>query len=218
MNQKRKYAIGCHTPEDWEYIHEILLKDGTLEDNIPNYSIECFDLKEHSSTRAVYLLSEEEALEISNHPKVKFVHINYSSYPEEFKAPPEELMSDPVRHYRYASPTKQYRNWFDNNQLPSSPTSEDLNRSGYQILRCVNKEDPWYSGVSAGSGTIINDRIQYYGDGSNVDVIVGDEGCWIGHVEFQNNSGNGPTNYVGGNVLPGNGTCDILMQILQTDL
>jgi len=57
-------------------------------------------------------------------------------------------------------------------------------------------------------------EFSYEGDGSDVDVIVGDEGCWIGHSEFQNNTGNGPTNYVGGNVLPGNGTCDILDLVL----
>lgn len=211
---KKIYAVGCNSPEDWEYIHEVLTSDGTLEDNIPCDCVECVDLKEHSPTRAVYLLSDEEAEELINHPKVQFVHLNYASYPDEFKAPPDELKSTPIRYYRYSEPSKQYRNWNDNSQLPVTPNGTDINRGGYQLLRCVQKDDPWYTGFSTGANQIFNDRVQYYGDGSNVDVIVGDEGCWIGHAEFQNNTGNGPTNYVGGNVLPGNGTCDILDVVL----
>lgn len=217
QNSKKLYAVGCYTAEDWSYIHEILTRDGTLEDNIPKESIECVDQKEHSETRAVYLLSEEEAEELRNHPRVEFVHINYSSYPERFKAPPEELSSGVIRNYRYSEPEKQYRNWYANNQLPATPDSSDINRSGYQLLRCVDKEDPWYTGVSTGANQIFNNRIQYYGDGSDVDVIVGDEGCWIGHSEFQNNTGNGPVNYIGGNVLPkesGGGHCDVLDLVL----
>jgi hypothetical protein len=219
---KKLYAVGCSSAEDWQYIHEVLMKDGTLEDNIPCDCVECVDLKEHSDTRAVYLLSDEEAKELHNHPKVLYVHENFESYPQKYKAPPEELRLEAIRNYRYDTPTKQYRNWSDNNQLPSSPNSSDLNRSGYQLLRCVNKEDPWYTGLATGSNQILSDRIQYYGDGSDVDVIVGDEGCWIGHVEFQNNAtGKGPTNYIGGNVLKSGfstsattGTCDILDVVL----
>jgi hypothetical protein len=219
---KKLYAVGCHSPEDWEYIHEVLLRDGTLEDNIPKNSIECVDLKEHSSTRAVYLLNDEEATELRNHPKVLYVHENFESYPQKYKAPPEELEFGAIRNFRYDTATKQYRNWSDNNQLPESPNSSDLNRGGYQLLRCVDKADPWYTGLSTGSNQIINNKIQYYGDGSNVDVIVGDNGCWFGHVEFQSNAtGKGPTNYVGGNLLKSgfsasstSGTCDLLDLVL----
>ena len=51
--------------------------------------------------------------------------------------------------------------------------------------------------------------------GKNIDVIVGDDGCWFGHVEFDNSTGNGPADYVGGNVLPGDGTCDLLDMVLE---
>ena len=210
---KKIYAVGCYSPEDWDYIHEVLTRDGTIEDNIPYEPIDCIDLKEHSSTRAVYLLSDDEAEELKNHPKVQFVHLDYASYPEQFKAPPEDLMADPIQNYRYSEPEKQYRNWNDTAILPTTPNSTDINRSGYQLLRCAQKADPWFGLPDT---TIIENRINYYGDGSDVDVIVGDEGCWIGHGEFQNNTGNGPTNYVGGNLLPGNGTCDLLDLVLDS--
>lgn len=220
---KKLYAVGCYTAEDWDYIHEVLTKDGTLEDNIPCDCIECSDLKEHSATRAVYLLTDEEAEELLKHPKVEYVHENYESYPCKYKPNPEDLHAGYVRNYRYAAPgTRQYRNWNDNGQLPTTPTSAELNRSGFQLLRHVNKADPWYTGSSTGSNQIFTDRIQYYGDGSDVDVIVGDEGCWFGHVEFQSNAtGFGPTNYIGGNLLKAGfsasattGTCDLLDLVL----
>lgn len=207
MSEKKLYAVGCNSPEDWIHIHNILMQDGSLEDNIPNRSVEVADLKEHSETRAVYLLTDEEAELLRQHPAVRFVTIDYISYPDQFRPPAEELQCV----YRYAEAEKQYRNFADTNILPTSPNFTDINRSGYQLLRCMQKDDPWFGKSSA---TVINDRITYSGDGSDVDVIVGDDGCWFGHAEFQNNTGNGPVGYVGGNVLPGNGTCDLLDLVL----
>ena len=222
-NSKKLYAVGCDSADDWCCVHNALINNKTIEDNIPHECIECFDLKEHSSTRAVYLLTDVEAEELLKHPKVKYVHENFESYPCKYKPDPEEVQAGYIRNYRYDAPgTRQYRNWYDSSQLPISPTSAELNRSGYQLLRCVNKEDPWHNGLSTGSDQIITDRIQYYGDGSGVDIIVGDEGCWFGHVEFQSNAtGFGPTNYVGGNLLRSGfssssttGTCDLLDLVL----
>ena len=27
---KKEYVIGCHSAEDWKYIHEVLMQDGTV--------------------------------------------------------------------------------------------------------------------------------------------------------------------------------------------
>jgi hypothetical protein len=222
-NAKKLYAVGCYSAEDWEYIHEVLLKDGTLEDNIPKESIECADLKEHSSTRAVYLLTDQEANELLNHPRVEYVHENYESYPCKYKPNPEELHAGYIKKNRYSTATRQYRNW--SSQLPTTPGATELNRSGYQLLRCVNKADPWYTGISTGSNQVLTNVVPQYGDGTDVDVIVGDEGCWFGHVEFQTNAtGTGPRDYNRKNALSvgfstlatsaANGTCDLLDLVL----
>jgi hypothetical protein len=219
LDAKRRYAVGCYAPEDWDYIHEVLTKDGTLEDNIPGHCIDCADIKEHSSTRAVYLLNNQEVEDLKNHPKVKYVNEDFASYPIKYKPNPDDLKATAIRNYRYPDPgTRQYRNWYDYNQIPATSGIEEYNRSGYQLLRMQEKNDVWYTGVGAGSSQIFTNRLQYYGDGSDVDVIVGDEGCWFGHVEFQSNStAGGPTNYVGGNILKAGfstsattGTCDLL--------
>ena len=73
----------------------------------------------------------------------------------------------------------------------------------------MQQGDPW---INDNAG-LIEDRLQQYGTGKDVDLIVCDDDMWFGHIEFQNNLG-GPSNYIGGNVLPGNGTCDLLDLVL----
>ena len=74
-NVKKRYVVTCNEPRDWAEIHELLLKDGTLEDNIPNYSVECSDNKLHSSIRGTYVLDDDEVKDLRNHPKVKTIDI-----------------------------------------------------------------------------------------------------------------------------------------------
>ena len=61
MSNQKYYVIGVKSPEDWDYVHRVLTQDGSLDDNIPTRPIRCTDLKEHSPTRAVYLMTDEEA-------------------------------------------------------------------------------------------------------------------------------------------------------------
>lgn len=204
----KSYSIGCYTSEGWKNIHEELIVNGSSETLIPSRSVCCSDLKDHSPTRGVYELTDEEAENLKNHPDIKYIHLNPVKYPNIFKPPAKEL----YKTQRYSSPSKQYRDFLTPG-LPLSPDSSDINRSGYQLLRCTKREDSW---IGIGTTAIISDSIEYTLDGTDVDVIVGDDGCWFGHPEFQNNTGNGPTNYVGGNVLPGNGTCDVLDLVLDS--
>ena len=200
---KKRYAVVCHTPEDWDHIHKVLMEDGTLEDNIPKHSIECVDDKKISKTRAVYLLDDSEVESLTNHPKVKFVSIDQSAYPGSFETFPDDLLYLD----RYASPSKNYRVHNNGQSLGGYST----NRSGYQVLRSTAKIDPWKDKAST---DVIEDKIEYIGDGKDVDVIIGDNGVWYGHPEFNNTIQDGPQLYTGGNVLPGNGTSDILDLVL----
>ena len=70
-NAKKEFWVGCHTKEDWEFIHEELKKDGSLEDNIPTDSCNCCNECKQSDVRALYMLSENESASLRNHPKVK---------------------------------------------------------------------------------------------------------------------------------------------------
>jgi len=216
---KKRYVVGCYNALDWEDIHKELMKDGSLEDNIPSDSIDCINDHIHSPTRGTYLLTPSEVADLKKHSKVEYVVIDTEYYPGTYAIFPGDLIdsnSPNSKTFRYTNAEKCYRNF--ENVIPTTPTAAEINRSGYQIRRCMQKNNPWYGSSDT---TIINDRSQYYGDGTDVDVVVCDTQGWFGHPEFCNNTGNGPTSYTGGNVLDSNfstysatGYCDILDMVL----
>jgi len=219
------YQLGTHTTEEWIELHQELINDGNQYEAVPTRAVRVEDDKPHSPTRGTYLLTEDEANELKQDSRVKFINIDYSKYPEEFAPPPKELqMTAPPLLSRYSGSIKNYREFETSDTLPGSPDATDSNRTGYQLTRCQQFLDPWVDGSLADSA-VVNTNIQQYGTGKNVDVVVADEGMWIGHPEFQNNcvlssdsqtSVENPNGYTGGNLLPGNGTCDVLDLVLDS--
>ena len=231
---KKEYWVGCYTKDDWEFIHVELMKDGSLEDNIPTDICECPNDCLQSETRGIYLLTDTEATALQNHPKVKYLHINAAKYPGTYLTNPDDIaFSEPTsKTYRYASTVKHQRD-LTTSLLPSSPDSTLLNRCGYQLKRQEQKIDPWYG---QDDGTILTDRIEQFGTGVDVDLIVCDQDMWFGHIEFLNPSGisnikqsdnstaastSAPSNYVGTNVLKSGfssssttGYCEVLDLVL----
>lgn len=210
-NFKKEYIVGCKSFIAWKYIHEILMQDGTLDDNIPPQGVECSDECNHSPLRGKYLLTDSEVEQLRNHPLVEYVNINVSKYPGTYLDNPDDIACA-TKFYRYPSTVYNQREPSTFVWPSSSPGSYLQNRSSYNIKRHMQKTDPWFNVLTYG---IYLDRLQQYGDGSDIDIIVCDQDMWFGHIEFQNNLG-GPSNYRGGNVLPGNGTCDILDLVLDS--
>lgn len=214
MSEEKYYQLGTHTAEQWCELHQELGQEGL---GAVDRCVECVDNKSHSPTRGSYLLTDEEAELLKEDPRIKFINIDYSKYPEIYKPPKDELQSSsPALLSRYSGSVKNYRR-------VSGLNTADVNRTGYQLLRCQQKLDPWVSNSYADT-FVIESNINQYGTGKDIDVIVADEGMWIGHPEFQNNSVGvvssdpveKPAGYVGGNVLPGNGTCDVLDLVLDS--
>ena len=222
---EKYYQLGTHTTEQWIELHAELIADGNLYEAVPVRAVAVEDDKQHSPTRGTYLLTEEEAAELKKDPRVKFINIDYSKYPEEFKPPPKELqMVAPDLVNRYSGTVKNYREFETSNTLPGTTDVTDSNRTGYQLLRCQQYVDPWIDGALA-DNAVVNSNIQQYGTGKHIDVVVADEGCWLGHPEFQNNcvlssdsvtTVEPPAGYDGGNLLPGNGHCDVLDLVLDS--
>ena len=223
MSEKKRYVVGCTAPADWEHIHELLTQDGTLDDNIPTEAITSDDLKEHSPTRASYLLTDAEADLVRDHEKVLYCHIAQ----EDFSPPQEELHATP-QDFRQAGISSHYRRWESFNLLTTTgggTQDYDMSRTGFQLLRHTQAEDLWYDGSSSNNGRkVFDNRVARYGGGKNVDIIVCDEGFWLGHIEFYNPSdvrdinnsttdsnGDpyvfGPSDMIEGNVLNRNGRC-----------
>ena len=232
---KKEYWVGCYTKDDWEFIHVELMKDGSLEDNIPTDICECPNDCLQSETRGIYLLTDTEASALQNHPKVKYLHVNTAKYPGTYLTNPDDIaFSEPSsKTYRYASVVKHQRDATISGYMENNPDSTLLNRGGYQLKRHQQKIDPWYG---SDDSTIFTDRIQQYGTGVDVDVIVCDQDMWFGHIEFLNPSGisnikesnnstasstSAPSNYVGTNVLKSGfssssttGYCEVLDLVL----
>ena len=158
------------------------------------------------------MLTDEEAEDLAKHPKVLYVNLAQ----EDYSPPADELMTD--QKFRYAQSIKNHRDYY---QLPNTPTDDDYRRAGYQLYRHSQKDDPWPHS-STGDNDVLNNRILHEGSGKHVDLIIVDEGCWFGHVEFQTNSnGGGPDDYQDGNALTRSGisttsgTCDLLDLVLE---
>ena len=226
VNDKKAYSIKCYTKEDWVFIHEELEKDGSLEDNIPDPSIVCPDKKEHSDTRATYMLTDAEAEDLRKHEKVQWVCIDYDVYPGNYSPDPRDIVAGVRRFGRFDKTVSNYRAW---NTAPSRPpTSQagigasDKNRTGYQILRHTQKENPWdatSTGLTGSDHIIIEQEPQQLGDGTGVDAIVSDDGFWIAHPEFVHTDDD-PVGYSTGNALTWSGisttpgTCGVLDVVL----
>ena len=225
-DEKKAYSIKCYTKDDWVFIHEELKKDGSLEDNIPDPSIVVTDEKLHSDTRGTYMLTDAEAEDLRKHEKVEFVNIDYSAYPGNYAPDPRDIITGVLRSGRGTGSVSNYRAW---NSAPSRPpTSQagigatDKNRTGYQILRHTQKENPWdatSTGLTGSDHIIIETEPKQLGDGTGVDAIVSDDGFWIAHPEFVHTDDD-PVGYSTGNALTWSGistspgTCGVLDLVL----
>ena len=91
-SQKKEYYVGCYKKEDWEFIHEELKKDGSLEDNIPSRSCDVINDCLFSDTIGIYLLNDAEVASLRNHSKVEYVSINVDAYQGTYLENPDDLI------------------------------------------------------------------------------------------------------------------------------
>ena len=206
------YHLGTFTKEQYDAL-DVSLRDP----DDPTYvdrAVEQTDDILHSPTRGVFWLSEEEAAELQKDPQIEFIHKDPDRYPEDYPRPPEdELHCMITETYRYNAPVKHHPRYTSSSDFPSNPTTADLRRCGYQLLRTTRENGPkTKSAIWASESTVASANIKKYGTGKDVDIVCMDNGTWIGHIEFINNrpANESPTDYIGGNVLPGDGICDVL--------
>tara|TARA_B100001175_G_C19504080_1_gene639847 strand:- start:608 stop:3061 length:2454 start_codon:yes stop_codon:yes gene_type:complete len=212
------YQLGTFTKEQYDAL------DASLRDpDDPTYvarEVSQTDGILHSPTRGVFWLSEEEAAELEKDPQIEFLHKDPDRNPEDFPQPPAEDMIMVVEQsYRYNEPVKHRNSYTSTSSFPTSPDATDLRRCGYQLLRTTRENGPKAKrDIWASDTTTTTANIKKYGTGKDVDCVIVDNGTWIGHIEFINNrpASESPQDYVGGNVLPGNGICDCLDMILDS--
>ena len=221
------YQLGTFTKEQYDAL-EVSLCDAD-DSTYVDREVEQTDDILHSETRGVFWLSEEEAAELEKDPQIKFIHKDPDRYPDDYPQPPEDELhcaitdtyryNEPVKHhprFKFSSDFPRYGSGYNPNNIPQI-SSADLRRCGYQLLRTTRENGPkTKSDIWASETTVASANIKKYGTGKDVDIVCMDNGTWIGHIEFINNRpvGESPTDYIGGNVLPGNGICDVLDLVL----
>jgi len=220
---EKYYIINAISEDAFDTLHDYLTTSTSLE-NVPDREVICENYTLQSPTRGTYLLSDEEAAEVEQRPEVEYINLDVSRYPE-MQIPSDQLQCNiippQVDRYDLSVPKEEggppypegVFNWLDYIASSNGPNelSGNNGRVTSQLLRMRQKTNPW-SGLDR--GTRLTDMPRQRGSGLHVDVVVGDNGSWIGHPEFfdgndvgtsfaYNNQypGMNPQDFVPGNVL-----------------
>ena len=178
----KRYTLSVTSPEYWSEIHDALIVDSN-QDGIPDRKITCTNSKEFSPTRGTYELTEAEAIEIGNHPHVKWIELSPEDNPGFYPNPSPATKRFPknVKIYRDLSTAP--------NQPPSSPTSAEINRTNWAMVRVGVDTNGDFYGTASGQVGVRTSNINYSLTGKNVDIIIQDSGIQQYHPEFIDGNG-----------------------------
>ena len=211
------YCVVCKNASDWNEIHNYIINENEI-DNIPNRRIECTNLEKSCDRIASYEISDAEAEQLKNHPKIIGVNIDKQYYEGTYKGKETYPMSQPTNKIaRYGQNVKISLDT-SGSGFNSGSDASWLSKTAAQIYRHQTLVSPWQS---LSDNDIITDDPEQYGDGTDVDVIVCDSAAWLGHIEFVKTGVGEPSNFVGTNVLKSGfatsattGVCGVLDLIL----
>jgi len=202
--EEKYYIINAISEDAFDTIHEYLTTSTSAISNVPNREVICENYTLQSPTRGTYLLTDEEKADLENRPEIEYINLDVAKYPE-MQIPSDQLQCDiPPKKNRYANNIRNYFYYFTNyNGLANN----DNGAATSQLLRMRQKAHPW---AGQDRADVINDIPTQRGTGKGVDVIVGDNGSWIGHPEFMNETfhtgslNNGEAGIVPQDFIPGN--------------
>ena len=154
------YCVVCANASDWNEVHNYIINENDI-DGIPNRKIECTNLKKTCDRIASYEISDAEADQLKNHPKVVGVNIDESYYEGTYKGRDIFPMMDPFSKItRYANDVKIGRDMGGSGNVFLSSSSDWLSKSSAQIHRFQTLDDPWRN---SNDDTVITDNIEQYG-------------------------------------------------------
>ena len=207
---KKHYAVACNTADEWKNLHDVLHQSDSTEQYVPSHHVECCDECKCVPNLGSFELTDAEAEELKKHSTVVSVALDQDYYAGTFKGSSYRLTA--VQFSRYDNNVKNCRFPVATDDGSAGDifypvdqgnvTSAFLSRTN-TVYRHSKFLDPFNGIITGGSNAYknINDNPKQFGDGSDVDVIVGDESAWYAHSEFIKNGIGEPSNYVGGNVL-----------------
>lgn len=135
------------------------MTQSTGDSNIPARSVDIANERLLSTRNTHYSLTDEEAVQLKNDPRVADVHI-----------PPEQ--DDTLEIGLYATQTADF----------TKTTSDSGNYVNWGLRRCITNSNPY-------SGNTVSGDYTYNLDGTGVDVVIQDSGLQVDHPEFNDASG-----------------------------
>jgi len=177
----KKYTVKVSDPIYWEEVHNTLCSTSSCE-HIPDREVTCFDEKCHSPTRGTFILHDNEAELLKNDPRIDWVELDVTVYPEEYPKP--ELYIK-----RWNKDVKIYRDLGPNAPVSVGATDGELDRTGWQIIRTGIKTNGDWWGIATGNPPPTFGDASYSLTGKNVDVVIHDSGILQYHPEFLGENG-----------------------------
>lgn len=169
MSLERNYVVTLKEHGDLQNFYDEMEFSGTgSTGKVPVRAVTCANRRD-ISRNTHYLLTDEEAEKLRNDPRVLAVEL-----------PPEDRGIVMRRNASYTRSGNFYKG------TSASAINTDLN---WGHLHCAGtvaqrREGTWGSDAT----TRVNDSIDVWQDGSNVDVVIVDGGVIPGHPEFALNS------------------------------
>lgn len=177
----KNYTIKVKDPKYWEEVHNTLCANSSCE-HIPNREVFCVDEKEHSPTRGTFLLHGSEAEELKKDPRIDWIELDVSTYPEKYPKPELYLK-------RWNKDVKIYRDLGLNAPVSIGASEGEVDRTGWQIIRTGIKTNGDWWGIATGNPPPTYGDASYSLTGKNVDVIIHDSGVLQYHPEFLDSNG-----------------------------
>lgn len=179
----KKYTIKVYQGDQWPEVHGELCTPSSSE-HIPAREVDCFDEKEHSETRSTYLITDEEAELLKLDPRVEWVELDPSVYPDAYPKPSLYLN-------RWDQNVKVYRDCDTSlSAVAAAATVGELNRTGWGVVRTGigTAGDFWGTTTGASIGPVLG-NVSYSLTGKHVDAVIHDSGVLQYHPEFLDSNG-----------------------------
>ena len=147
MLEKKYYEVSIIN-DNWEKIHEEICSQTCNCEHIPDEKIECYDPMYYSPTRSRYLLTEEEAEKLKNHPDVDYVEFDVTFYPE------LRLIATPCGSFvkrEFDSASQQFPKIYRNVEfvVPNDPTvsNTENKRTNWSVKRTEESTNQYFLDV-----------------------------------------------------------------------
>lgn len=164
----REYIVSVDNPEVWDTLWPELTTNGLGDNFVPQRAIEVLNERPFNDFCAHFNLTDEEAEELKNDPRIKFV----------------ELQAD-LRTGVFKEHTGKRTSTFDKSYTINNTMKN------WGLLRCTTTNNPF------ASTSQVTGNFTYNLTGKGVDIIVVDSGVEPGHPEFAVNAdGTGGTRVV----------------------